>query len=296
MRLNHGVFWMACVVVATFWLLAGQTAAQFTDDAKPPEGNAKAVPGKTVEDDGKDSRLTLDDIRAMRKKRIPPAQVLDHVAEQGRAFEVTDEVASEFQRLGFSTAQIDAIKQSSADRLSPGKWLTIPEKDRDDLRKVMTQIAAKSRADIEPIATQHVTLWVAKGAQSTYLPDLQKLETFFHTKCAEPIRSGLDKRSAHVLLLKNHAEYQAWCRAMFDSPLGKELDQLGGGGTGAFYREQILKSPGLFSWRYCATSREEINPTRRGMVACVGDMYFAQLAPTNDASAETSATRFILGS
>ena len=37
-----------------------------------------------------------------------------------------------------------------------------------------------------------------------YLPDVQKLEKFFHTKCAEPIRSGLDKRSTHIILLKDH--------------------------------------------------------------------------------------------
>ncbi len=82
---SRGVHWRGCVVLATFWLLLpGHTAAQFKDDANPPEANAKAVPGKLTEDDGKDTRLSLDDIRAMRTKHIPPAQVADSLAEQGR--------------------------------------------------------------------------------------------------------------------------------------------------------------------------------------------------------------------
>ena len=55
---------------------------------------------------------------------MSPQQVANSVAEQGRGFEVTAEVARELRGLGFRPAQIDAIKGSSPEPLVPGKWLT----------------------------------------------------------------------------------------------------------------------------------------------------------------------------
>ena len=157
----------------------------------------------------------------------PPAHVARTSRGKGRragkSFEVTAEVAAELRRLGFRPAQIDAIKESSPEPLVPGKWLTTSDERRNQNSEEMKQVAVKSGAAIEPIESQHVTLWAAKETQQKYLPDVQKLEKFFHTRCAEPIRSGLDKRSTHVVLLKDHAEYEAWCRAMFNL-FGKQFD------------------------------------------------------------------------
>ena len=143
----------------------------------------------------------------------------------------------------------------------------------------MKQVAAKSGADIEPIESQHVTLWAAKDIQADYLPDLKKLEKYFHAKCAEPIRSGLDKRSTHVVLLKDHAEYEAWLRTMFDS-LGEQFGENGNPGAKAHLREEILKGPIFYSGDYCAISLGQVPPywVHRDIVAGVGNMYFAQLA------------------
>ena len=49
----------------------------------------------------------------MRRQRMSPEQVADSVAEQGRGFEVTADIARELRGLGFRPAQIDAIKESS---------------------------------------------------------------------------------------------------------------------------------------------------------------------------------------
>ena len=121
----------------------------------------------------------------------------------------------------------------------------------------MKQVAVKSGAAIEPVQSQHVTLWAAKDIQQTYLPDVQKLEKFFHTKCAEPIRSGLDKRSTHVVLLKDHAEYEAWCRTMFDL-FGKQFDEKDNPGANAHFRDEVLKLPAFYWREFCAISVGEL--------------------------------------
>ena len=211
MRLNHRVMWMACVALAAAWPLP----PAYTQQEGPIRPKPDAAPGTAASSGEKDTRLTLKGIQEQVRQGISPEQVADNVAEQGRGFEVTAEVAGELRRLGFRPAQIDAIKESSAEPLVPGKWLTTSGKERDRFLKEVKLVAVKSKTGIQPIESQHVTIWATEDIQQTYLPDVQKLEKFFHTKCAEPIRSGLDNRSAHVILLKDHAAYEAWWRAMF---------------------------------------------------------------------------------
>ena len=132
----------------------------------------------------------------------------------------------------------------------PGKWLPFGDKARNNILKEMKLVAEKSGADIEPIESQHVTLWAAKKDQQTYLPDVQKLEEFFHTKCAEPLRSGLDKRSTHVILLNDQGEYEAWWRAMFDL-FGKQFEEKDApGNANAHFREETLKIPAFYGWDF----------------------------------------------
>jgi hypothetical protein len=296
MRLHIGVFLPACIALAAVAPLLparGQQVAQPKADAakvkadaqpmdpvpKPPEGDAQPVPGAAAGAGGKDTRLTLKDIEQLRRQRIAPEQVLENVAEQGRGFEVTAEVAGQLRGLGFQPAQIDAIRGSPAEPLVPGKYLITSDERRNQIFKEMTQVAVKSGAAIEPIASQHVTLWAAKETQRTYLPDVQKLEKLFHTKYAEPIRSGLDKRSTHVVLLKDHAEYEAWCRAMFDL-FGERFDEKDNPGFRAEYRSRILKGSIFNGWEFCAISVRELHFdwVRRELAVTVGRMYICQLA------------------
>ena len=254
---------------------AGQLAA---DGAKPPAGDVPAAPVKVAGGE-KDTRLALKDIQELRRQRVSPEQVLDKVAEQGRGFEVPAEVVGELRRLGFRRAEIDAVKEASAEPLVPGKWLLTTDAQREEVFKEMKQVALKSGAAIEPIQSQHVTLWAAKEIQKTYLPDLQKLEKFFHTKCAEPIRSGLDKRSTHVVLLKNHAEYVSWFQTMFKL-FGKEFDERNGPGGDVHIREQIFQRAAFYGWDVFAISVEDVPPqwVRRNVAASVGSQYVIQLA------------------
>jgi hypothetical protein len=265
---------------------SAKTVEESSDDrAKPDTGPAKAdeqsedkvaKPLAVAGADGKDTRLTLTDIERLRQQRITPEQVLENVAEQGRGFEVTAEVAGQLRNLGFGPAQIEAIKESSSDPLVPGKRLASKDERRNQVLKQIKQVAAKSGVAIEPIESQRVTLWAAKDMQPIYLPDVQKLEKYFHTKFAEPIRSGLDKRSTHLVLLKNHAEYEAWCRAMFDL-FGEQFAIKGN----PDYREEILKLSVFGSWYFSAISVGELPSDRarahRNVATSEAGMYMSQL-------------------
>ena len=166
----------------------------------------------------------------------------------------------------------DAVEDSSPEPLVPGKWLTTSDEQRNQTFKEMKQVAVKSGADIVPIESKHVTLWAAEDIQRAYLPDVQKMEKFFHAKCAEPLRSGLDKRSTHVVLLKDRAEYQAWCQAAFDL-FGHRFDvKDAAGDANAHNRRETLKLSAFFCWDFVAISLEnppidwrrlKINPKER---------------------------------
>jgi len=106
----------------------------------------------------------------------------------------------------------------------------------------MQRVATKSGASIQPTQTVHVTLWAAKEIQKPFLADIQKAEKYFHTKCAEPIRSGLDKRTAHVVLVSNYAEYRAWWHALFElNPKAMEVKD--NPGYTAQIRQQVFMTP-----------------------------------------------------
>ena len=195
----------------------------------------------------------------MRRRPMPAGEFAETVAERGRGFEVTADVAGQLRSLGFTAALIDAVKELSDEPLVPGKSLATSNAQRDVFLKEMTQVAAKSGAAIAPSESQHVTLWAPKDMQETYLADLQKAEKFFHTKCGEPIRSGLDKRSTHIILLKDHAEYEAWWRAMLDL-FGKQFEEKGNPGGNEQFRQQVLRGPLFHGDWFSVVSLAEMHP------------------------------------
>ena len=281
---------------------AGLCATRGTDPAETCRCAGRGGSAK-----GKDTRLTLKDIEEQIRRHVAPEQVADNAAEQGRGFEVTAEVAKELRGLGLSPAQIDAVKESSPEPIVPGKgvWASSWDDERKNrFFEAMRQVAADSGTGIRPVQSQHVTLWVPVSATAgssgsaelpsagrrpeiagqageescqPYLRDVKKLEKFFHTKCAEPLRSGLDKRCAHVVLLKDHADYEAWCRAASKLVVGKsslEADI-------PRYAAVMANREGYcVLGNLCVFSVGEPNFTRRLVVGCVGYMYFFQTVGT----------------
>ena len=217
-------------------------AATHRDANAAPANGPDAAPAKPASADSMDMRRALKDIEKLHRQRKSAQQIADDIAEHGRAFEVTPNIVRRLRALGLRPDQILAVKEASTEPLVPGKSLTTSDAERDTSLEEIKRVVARSHAAVAPIASQHVTLWAAKATQQTYLPDVLKLERFFHTKCAEPIRSGLDKRSTHIILLKDHAEYKAWCQAMFDL-YGERFDEKDNAGANAHYREVVLQGP-----------------------------------------------------
>ncbi len=228
------------------------------DDAKAADNSGL----KAKEADAKDAGMSLDDVRQLRRKHTTPGKVIEMMAEEGRGFEVTDDVDSELHKLGFSTAQVAAIKDASPDPLVPGKYLSSKDVDRDATMELMQQVANKSGASIQPIASKHMTLWAAKSVQKTYLADLQKAEKFFHAKCVEPIRSGLDKRTTHIVLLNNRAEYAAWWCAILELD-PKLFDVKDNPGFSEQIRRDVFKSPAVHMSTFSVICVGEMAPEWR---------------------------------
>ncbi len=157
----------------------------------------------------------------------------------------------------------------------------------------MKQIALKSGADIEPAATQHVTLWGSKEARQAYLPDIKKLEKFFHTKCAEPLRCGLDRRSTHFVLLKDHAEYQAWCRVEFDLLGSESAGKDDPPGVKEQRRKAVLDGFSCPSRSFWAISLQPFPSIHRPVAGGLANMYFWQLARPPHSKVRPLQTGFI---
>ena len=296
MRIRHCAIWAACIALVAAWP-APPAHGQQKD---PARATPHATPAKTGEQpaeaeapaaksdasaagganaDAKDTRLTMMDIQHMRRQRLSPEQVVDNIAEQGRAFELTPENIVQLRRLGFRPAQIDAVKEAATQPLSPGKWANTDDEQRNKTFQEIKRVTVKSGAAVRPVASQHVTFWAASDIERLYLPDVQKLEKFFHTRCAEPIRSGLDKRTAHIILLRTHAEFEAWCQAMFDL-YGEQFDKKDDPGANANFRRRIPQGSVFNGWHFSAISVGELPSdwVHRDLAANVGRMYFSQLA------------------
>lgn len=240
--------------------------------------------------------LTLDDIAKLRRQRVMQDKIVEKAAEQGVDFEVTPAERNKLRGMGFKPAQIDAMKDAyrppaepgkpdAGDKpglpgpLVPGKGLRTTDARRDQVQQNIAKINKASRADLQAAPAQHVTLWAAKDVQAAFLPEIKKLEDFFRTKCKEPIRSGLDKRSAHVILIARRYEFEKWVDAMFDL-IGDQFKEPNNPGGNTDLKASVIKGGGLFTDNFvvfCLENRQ-MEPTHRSVAAGVGYMYLTQLA------------------
>ena len=221
--------WSALIAVAVLGTV--QAAWAQDDDAPRAQRGGKATPAKKHGDDDQEAKLlTMKDIGKMRHDKMSNDDIVEKAKEQGVAFEVTPAIRQRLRRMGFDDDQIAAIKECHGPRpkpdkaegeekpgpIEPGKGLNTGDAQRDQTRAEVEQICKRSGAELSPVETVHFTLWAAKDIQATFLPDIQKLEKKLETGFPEPIRSGLDKRSAHIVLIKRRYEYEKWIRAMFE--------------------------------------------------------------------------------
>jgi hypothetical protein len=219
---------------------------------------------------GDDKPLAIRDIARMRRDRVPPESIVEKATDQGVGFAVTPAVEKQLARLGFTPEQIDSIRQAAVppdkpdkpgkkegrgangDKgndepapIQPGHGLPSSDDERDRLLEQITKITKLSGVDVQPFAARHVTLWSAKDDQAAFLADLKKIDRYLEGKCQEPLRSGLDKRSAHLVLLKTRYDYEKWITPMFDVLpwTGKLPDAPDPEAGSAELKASILKAP-----------------------------------------------------
>ncbi len=268
MFILRNVAWTTLVLLATVALNSGHVAR---GDEKP---------------------LTMRDIVRMRHDRLTPDKIVEKASEQGVGFTVTLGVEKQLARLGFTPKQIDAIKQAATPRpkdqedgnaekpaaIVPGQGLKSSDAQRERILEQVTKITKLSGANVQPVATRHVTLWAANDDRAAFLPDIRKIEKYLEAKCAEPLRSGLDKRAAHLVLLKTHRDFEKWVKAMFGVMPEEFEERPDIGGGAAALKASYLKCSS-FCWHNFAvicTEGQQDEWLHRLAVADVGFMNFAQ--------------------
>lgn len=282
MRLHRSVEWVASIA-ALVLSLGWPAYGQFEKPARP---DAKEGPG-AAEKTEKDVPLTISDITRMRGQRVSYKKIVEKVAERGVDFKLTAAIREQLRRLGFTANQIDEIKdayqgggQDDPDgpgELVPGKGLRTSDAERDATFEEIKKITAASKAEVQPVQARHITLWAAKDVQATFLPDIEKLEKHLRTKCKEPLRSGLDKRSAHIILVKRRYEFESWIDAMVDL-VGERFKDPNDPGGNADLKARMRKSGGLCTSQFVIFLLDGQQSDHRALGVGVGFMYFKQLA------------------
>jgi hypothetical protein len=249
-----------------------------------PANDAKSA--KTVKE--QHHRLTIKDIARLRGQRVAHEKILEQAQERGVGFEISPAIGGQLRRWGFKPEQIDALrdcygqpKAEDAEPIVPGQGLRTSEAQREQIEEQIAKITKASGADVRPAQTEHITLWAPRDVRPSYLADIKRLERFLHTKCKEPIRSGLDKRSAHVVLLRSRYEYEKWILAMYDV-MGDPYRHLENPAARAAMKASILKWVGYIPPNFGVFCMEgqQADWMHRMVATGIGYMYFTQLTET----------------
>jgi hypothetical protein len=226
----------------------------------------------------------------MKQKGVALDAIVDHVARRGISFEFTPALVRQLAKMGFDADQIEVFKQAAhgprkkeAEGPPAVAGQNLPSADalRDRVQEHVKTIAINSGLNLRSSNTPHITLWTAKEVPAAevadYLASVKKIEAYYEDKCNEPLRSGLDKRASHIVLLKTRYDYQRWVKALFaEIPEMFAIPETPGG-------EDELKAAAL-TWNVyysrhfvvlCMGNFEK-DAIRRTVASGVGYMNFAQ--------------------
>jgi hypothetical protein len=268
----------------------------WAQDAAGPKAPAAAA---------QDRPLAVKDIVRMRREHVALDEIVAGAQQRGVAFPMTAAAQNQLRRMGFTPDQIAALKDAAAapsqgdaraGAVIAGQGLSSSDAQRESVLRLVARITAASGADVSPVAAQHVTLWAAKEDCGPFLADVKKVEKFLETKFKEPVRSGLDKRSAHVILLRRRYEYEKWIAAMFDA-MGDRFQQPNSPGGLADLKARIQKGVGYDSQNFAVVCMERQQPewVHRVVALGIGYMYLTQLAELEPQQIDPLATGFANG-
>jgi len=192
-----------------------------------------------------DDPLTLKDIGKLRLERKTTAQIIELAKERGLAFQVDKEGAAALRAMQFKADDIDLLT-----RIADGRYAAEQKKTAEDAARAEAEKPTAPKPGTAPAGVtagprmsnaQHeanakraeriwtasntttkmfpaetVTLVASEKTSKAHLPNLKKLEVELRKRFGEPIKTGTDKRSAHIVLLDTRYEYERWVKAMFE--------------------------------------------------------------------------------
>lgn len=258
--------------------------------AAPAKAETKKADPKTAAKEN--GPLTLKEILQLRQK-MQPDDVLGKALERGIDFEVTKAIQNQLGRLGFTPVQLENLNSAHGIEplppLVPGGQLLEDEAARENYFKQIQEITADVAKDLTPVQTPHQTLWAPKNLQPAVLAELKKLDLLMETKFQEPLRSGLDKRTAHIVLLRNKDETLKWIDKHYDVMNVMTDDP---GGKDAFVKRFVN---GVMMNHACILNLETIDPRRLQNYLGLYVGYMAMLQLTGASINDPLVTGFANG-
>lgn len=221
--------WRSATLVLGLMAAVSLGLAQVPATKKPASPAApKSADAKAKEKES--GPLSLREVLQLRP-RMMPDDILGKALERGIDFELTKPIQAQLAKLGFTPVQLENLSSAHGIEplppIVPGSQLLEDEAARDLFYKQIQEITGDTAKDITPVQTPHLTLWAPKNLQAAVLVELKKLDMLMETKFQEPIRSGLDKRTAHLVLLRNGVETVNWISKHYDV-MKVETDEPGG--------------------------------------------------------------------
>ncbi len=186
--------------------------------------------------------LSIDDMRALRKERKRPYQIMKLAEERGISFLILDkETERELRKIGFSRTHLRKLREisgrtSGSDTTSDGPKQRRdaalkkeekeaapqlpPDPDRDarmDRMDQRIQKIIKSSATGVKLDEGHHTRLISKGKLGPkYLKVVRRWEQMAAKRFPNPLGGHVDRRGINIALFNSRYDYQRWVKAMFE--------------------------------------------------------------------------------
>ncbi len=201
-----------------------------------------------------DGPMTMDDIVKLRRKRATYEEVVDEARKRGLAFDIDKKIEGRLRIMRFKPDHIEALKQIKENQDKPKTGPGAPgagpvpaddplarkalaeapygprksEPWHDGVLELIKAINAASTANLTMVPTRNYTVSAKKQYAVRYAKDVAKLEAHLRKTFPEPIKSGTNKKSTHIIILETRYEYENWVKAMFATYEQRGM-QIGGG-------------------------------------------------------------------
>lgn len=254
--------------------------------------------------------LTLQAIGKLRLAKTSNEQIIELAKQRGLAFEVDERAAGTLRAMRFSAAQVELLAKIADGRYAIEKKQAEEEARRAEERRAQFEAmkpkapkpgtappgtnigprmsdawhnnvanrvkrihhASNTNTKFHPAET--ITVICSEKSAKVHLPDVKKTEQELRKKFDEPIKTGTDKRSAHIVLLDNTYDYENWVKAMFKVYAADGITF-----TGQDPLAMALKGPAFFTPQMTIVdlSRVIAEHRRHHPVFSVGYLYMEQL-------------------